>query len=232
MKRLALRYFFFLLGIFINALGIVLVTKANLGTSPISSVPYVLSLHYPWTFGVFTFILNMLFIAGQILVLRRNFKAVQFLQILVTLFFSSCIDFCMYCLSWFLPGSLVEALLSLVAGCAILGIGICIEVAPNVLIVPGEGIVQAIAGTYHIKFGTVKNVFDGTLVCIACVLSFLFFGFGNFVGLGVGTIISAILVGRFVALFTIRCRFLQTIAHLALPIDYASKEVPTPTSRR
>lgn len=43
MNRLK-RYILFLIGLFINSLGVSLVTKANLGTSPISSIPYVLKL--------------------------------------------------------------------------------------------------------------------------------------------------------------------------------------------
>lgn len=48
------RYLLFLVGLFVNALGVSLVTKANLGTSPISSIPYVLSLNFPFTLGNFT----------------------------------------------------------------------------------------------------------------------------------------------------------------------------------
>ena len=38
------RYLFFVIGVMINSFGVALITKAALGTSPISSVPYVLSL--------------------------------------------------------------------------------------------------------------------------------------------------------------------------------------------
>lgn len=47
------RYIIFLIGLFVNSLGVALITKANLGTSPISSIPYVLSLNYPFTLGNF-----------------------------------------------------------------------------------------------------------------------------------------------------------------------------------
>ena len=43
------RYLIFLVGLFVNSLGVSLITKANLGTSPISSIPYVLSLNFPFT---------------------------------------------------------------------------------------------------------------------------------------------------------------------------------------
>ena len=60
------------------------ITKAALGTSPISSVPYVLSLRFPFSLGQFTFIFNMFLILGQWLLLKKDFKPFQFLQIGVT----------------------------------------------------------------------------------------------------------------------------------------------------
>ena len=56
-------------------------TKASLGTSPISSIPYVLSLNFPFTLGNFTIIFSLLLIALQILILRKNFKIENILQI-------------------------------------------------------------------------------------------------------------------------------------------------------
>ena len=35
------RYIIFFIGLYINSLGVALITKASLGTSPISSIPYV-----------------------------------------------------------------------------------------------------------------------------------------------------------------------------------------------
>ena len=63
------RYILFLIGLFVNALGVSLVTKASLGTSPISSIPYVLSLNFPFTLGNFTIVFSILLIILQILIL-------------------------------------------------------------------------------------------------------------------------------------------------------------------
>ena len=84
-------------------------------------------------------------------------------------------------------------------GCAVLGFGISVEVAPDALLVPGEGIVGAITERTGKRFGSVKIVFDVTLVAIALILSFCFFYGVN--GLGLGTVVSALIVGRFVNLF-------------------------------
>ena len=80
-----------------------------------------------------------------------------------------------------------------------MGFGISVEVAPDALLVPGEGIVGAITERMGKRFGSVKIVFDVTLVAIALILSFCFFHGVN--GLGLGTVVSALIVGRFVNLF-------------------------------
>lgn len=203
------RYLWFVLGVLINSFGVALITQAALGTSPISSIPYVLSLRFPITLGEFTFILNLVYILGQIVLLRRAFQPIQLLQIAVNVIFSAFIDVSMNLLSWLQPDHIVVKLIALILGCAILGVGISIEVAPDVLVVPGEGIVRAMTQVSGKRFGSVKVFFDCTLVAIALILSFLFFHGLN--GLGLGTVISALIIGRFVNLYN---RYLPLIPYL------------------
>ena len=77
----AKRYLIFLIGLFINSMGVSLITKASLGTSPISSIPYVLSLNFPVTLGEFTVLFSVLLIAAQLLILRKNFRLEHWLQL-------------------------------------------------------------------------------------------------------------------------------------------------------
>ncbi len=212
-RRLAKRYAWFMLGVCVNSFGVAFITKAALGTSPISSIPYVLDLASPLTFGETTFILNMVYIALQIVLLRRDFQPIQLLQIVVNVVFSALIDVSMGLLTWLNPTTLPLQLGSLALGCAILGFGVAVEVAPNVIVVPGEGIVRAIAAVTQKPFGTVKTCFDTTLVAVACIMSFAFFGHLN--GLGAGTVISALLVGRLCNLFNRHVPLLARIAHLS-----------------
>lgn len=214
MKSVVQRYLWFVFGVILNSFGVALITKAALGTSPISSIPYVLSMEFPFSFGQITFVFNMLFIILQFALLRRDFHPIQWLQIAVNLLFSSCIDLSMGLLGWFEPAGLAPELAALVLGCAILGLGISIEVAPNVLVVPGEGVVKALTLASGKRFGSVKVAFDVTLVLCACLLSVLF---GHpLEGLGAGTIVSALIVGRFVNLFNRRLPLIPRIRVLRL----------------
>lgn len=76
-QELLRRYLVFLLGLYVNALGISFIIKAGLGSSPISSVPYTVSLGTPLTLGMLTFVLNFLLVIGQILLLGKDFKKEQ-----------------------------------------------------------------------------------------------------------------------------------------------------------
>ena len=207
------RYLWFLAGVLINSFGVALITRAALGTSPISSLPYVLSFRFPVTLGQFTFAMNLFFILGQVLLLRRDFQPIQLLQVAVNAVFSAFIDVSMGLLSWLEISSRPMAVLVLVLGCAVLAFGISVEVAPRVLMVPGEGIVQAIAAVTGWRFGNVKVGFDAALVATALVLSLLFFH--RLQGLGAGTILSALAVGRFVNLYNRRLPLISRISALA-----------------
>ena len=214
MSRQIERLVWFSAGILINSFGIVLITKGALGTSQISSIPYVLSLQMPSiSFGMFSFIMNMVYIVLQALLLRRQFKPIQLLQIVVNVVFSASIDVFMAMLSFYAPQQLFTRELSAVAGCIVLAFGISVEVAPDLIMVPGEGIVTAISKVSGRRFGSVKVVFDVTLILIAALLSWLFFG--NIVGVGVGTLLSAVSVGQFVNLINRHVPLLQHIRALA-----------------
>ena len=214
MSRQIERLAWFAAGILINSFGIVLITKGAMGTSQISSIPYVLSLQMPSiSFGMFSFIMNMVYIVLQALLLRRQFKPIQLLQIVVNVVFSASIDVFMAMLSFYAPQQLFTRVLSAVAGCIVLAFGISVEVAPDLIMVPGEGIVAAISKVSGRRFGSVKVVFDVTLILIAALLSWLFFG--NIVGVGVGTLLSAVSVGQFVNLINRHVPLLQHIRALA-----------------
>lgn len=214
MSRQIERLVWFSAGILINSFGIVLITKGALGTSQISSIPYVLSLQLPSiSFGMFSFIMNMVYIVLQALLLRRQFKPIQLLQIVVNVVFSVSIDVFMAMLSFYAPQQLFTRVLSAIAGCIVLAFGISVEVAPDLIMVPGEGIVAAISKVSGRRFGSVKVMFDVTLILIAALLSWLFFG--NIVGVGVGTLLSAVSVGQFVNLINRHVPLLQHIRALA-----------------
>ena len=187
------RYVIFLIGLFVNSLGVSLITKASLGTSPISSIPYVLSLSFPFTLGNFTIFFSIFLILLQLLILRKNFKLEHVLQIPVSIVFGYFIDLTMLLFAWVNPQVYIMKIIYLLIGCLSLGFGVYMEVLADVVMLPGESFVRAIVLTWKTNFGTTKICFDVSMSVIAAILSFVFTGRLN--GVREGTIIAALLVG-------------------------------------
>lgn len=203
------RYVLFLIGLFVNALGVSLITKASLGTSPISSIPYVLSLHFPFTLGNFTIVFSILLILLQVAILRKNFKLENILQIPVSVAFGYFIDLTMYLFGWLNPQFYPAKVAALLIGCVILGFGVYLEVLADVVMLPGESFVRAIVVTWNTNFGNTKIIFDTSMSLIAAAMSFLFMGHLN--GVREGTVIAALLVGFIARTFGKKLAFLQSV---------------------
>ena len=209
------RYIIFLIGLFINSLGVSLITKADLGTSPISSIPYVLSLNFPMTLGQFTIIFSILLIIIQLFILRKNFKAEHLLQIPISILFGYFIDLTMVLLGFVHPEAYGLKIIYLLIGCVILGFGVYMEVLANVAMLPGESFVRAVSTTWNTNFGNTKVAFDVSLSVIAAALSFLFVH--RLEGVREGTIIAALLVGFTARLFGRYLAFLKPILFPSMP---------------
>ena len=203
------RYLIFFIGLFVNSLGVSLVTKANLGTSPISSIPYVLSLNFSFTLGNFTIFFSILLILLQLCILRKNFKLEHLLQIPISILFGYFIDFTMVLLKSVNPETYVMKFVYLLIGCLVLGFGVYLEVLANVAMLPGESFVRAIVQTWNREFGSTKVVFDVSMAVIAAVLSFVFAY--HLDGVREGTIIAALLVGFIARFFGKKLEFVNPI---------------------
>ena len=193
------RYSLFVVAVIVQASGIALVVKSLLGTSPISSLPYVISLASPFTLGQMTFAINILLVLGQYLLLRKAFDNMQFLQIPVTLIFSCFIDFFMDVWAWVVPNSYIMQMLPLLIGTTLIAFGVAVQGITNVLMLPGEGIVYAISRYFHIEFGKVKTGNDVILVLLAAVISLIYLG--SIEGIREGTLISALITGSIARFF-------------------------------
>lgn len=198
-KEVLKRYFIFLIGIYINSFGISFITKAALGTSPISSVPYVLSLGFWPTMGEFTIALSLLLILLQIALLGKKFKKASLLQIPVSIVFGYFIDWSMLLLEWVNPQEYLMKILFLLIGCVILGFGVFLEVAADVVMLPGEAFVQAVTIRFRTDFGITKVCFDASMAGSALVISLILFH--GVIGVREGTIVAALTVGLIAKLF-------------------------------
>lgn len=201
------RWAVFATGLAVAGIGVALTTQAGLGTSPISSVPYVLTFIVPLSFGLLTLLVNVFLVLGQVALLRREFRNFQYLQIAATGVFGLFIDLGMWMTAPLRTGIYPLQVAELVAGCLLLAAGISFQIIADVMYIPGEGMVKAIAGRLKCQFGSVKVCFDISLVALAVVLSAGFLA--EIRGLREGTLFAAFLVGTFTRLLLRRVRPLK-----------------------
>lgn len=180
------------LGLTIMAFGVAFSIKAALGTSPISSVPYVTSTISGLSVGTTTIIMNFMFVLIQIAILRKKYDWFQLLQFPAAIVFGTMIDVAEYVLKPISFSNYFEQWLLCVVGIFLVALGVSVEVMANLVTTAGEGIVLAICQVAPVKFSNMKVAFDVTLVCISIALSFIFLG--HLDGVREGTI-AAVFVG-------------------------------------
>ena len=218
MKRTVLRIVFYISGLLILALGIILNTKSGLGVSPIISVAYSISDIWGLNFGNTTFLLYTVFVCIEIVLhsirclrMKEN-KALapamtktmplvllmDLLQLPLSLVFTRFMNL----FSAWIPApkdSIGIRFLVLLAGIILTGVGAAMSLDMRIIPNPGDGIVQAIADCIHKPVGFTKNCFDLCNICITISVGMIFAH--KLIGIGVGTVIAVLMVGRVIAVF-------------------------------
>jgi uncharacterized membrane protein YczE len=214
------RLFLLLSGLFIMAFGVALSVKANLGTSPISSLPYVLSLIFPWSMGAFTMLMNSLLVLSQVFLLKRDFRLTQLLQFPIVLLFSLFTDWtlAMVAARTYVTGYPQQLALCLLSA-VIVALGVFLEVKAKLSYMAGEGVVICIVRVFKREFGKVKIGFDCTLVLLALICSLTMLH--EVRGIREGTVLAALLVGFVIRLFN---------RHLEFVDRWVGNDVPAPAS--
>lgn len=191
-----------LISLFIMTVGVAVCVRSMLGSSVISTLPYVFETagkQMPGipklTIGQYTYIMNAVLVVGQISVLRRKFEPVQLFQLLVGFVFGSLIDVNMWLTTWLVPAALWTKVIAQVIGCTILGIGIALEVRCGSVTMPGEGFPVAISNVTGVPFHKIKICVDISLVTLAVVFCYVFFGTWLWYIVGIGTLFAMVYVG-------------------------------------
>lgn len=171
-----------------------------------SSVANVFSIKFDFiTMGKWLILWNCLMLLGQILILRRDFKLIQLLQLPLSFIFGYFVDFAMWLVSPLIVTNYFMRIILIFIGVVILALGVSLSVIANVILNSGEAFVKAISDTLKQEFGVVKSFVDCLCVLTALILSLIFFDF-NIVGIREGTIIVALLTGLFVRFFIKRIK--------------------------
>ena len=190
------RYLIYLISLFIISLGASLSIKANLGTSPLICLPYVCSLIVNLSLGVVIFVITVIYILIQIILLGRDFEKRQYLQFIIGSIFSFFVDFSLMLVNFINPSNYISQLLLLLISCVVIAFGVLLEIQTEVVYLPPDGIIVAIAKVLNKEFSKVKLYVDTSMVVMSAILSFVFLGY--LVGVREGTVISALIIGPIV----------------------------------
>ncbi len=187
------------LGVFIMGIGIAISKLALLGTTPISTIPAVLSFATDLTIGTWTIIFNVLLIVVEVAILGRKATDITtFMQMIVAIILGVFTDLGVelfeniatpdnYAMQWFWC----------ILACIVLSFGVNMEIRARLLIAPGDGFVMALVlRRPDITFSRLKVFFDTSNVIIAAVISMILMGELN--GVREGTIFAAVAVGLLV----------------------------------
>lgn len=193
-----------LFSLYLMTLGVSMCVRSSLGSSVISSLPFVFSLAGPaggvpgWTIGGYTIAMNFVLVLCQVLILRRSFDPMQLFQLVIGFVFGWLIDVNMTLTGWLECTTMSSQMIEQFVGCTIMGIGIAFEVRCGSVTMPGEGISITISQVSERPFAKVKICVDTTLVALAVASCYLFFGRWQWNVIGLGTLFAMVYVGMVV----------------------------------
>lgn len=188
-----LRFTLLMLGLTLMAFGVALSIRSLLGTSPISSIPYVYSYFIPLSVGVLTIIMHIFFILMQMLLLGKKFQWIQWLQLPIGVVFGMGIDAMLWLTQDMQITSYIGQIVCCLFSCLVTALGVCLQIKANLVFLAGEGLYQAISQRFKLDFASCKVYGDVALVIIASISSL--FMLHNIVGIREGTVITALFVG-------------------------------------
>lgn len=195
--NIAKRFIWYIVGLNLIAAAVVLNIRYNVGVAAFSSVMYAISEIYNISLGIASIICYLLFVAAQC-ILSRNITASYLLEVPLSIafgFLTDLYDWAIPVLAIGLPLRLLYFALTMFVTAA--GVFLCVK--SKFVLTPTDGIVNTISEVFHLRFSTVKNVFDLSMVAISALLCVL--NHSPFYGIGVGTVLSALLLGRIIKLY-------------------------------
>lgn len=186
-----------LTGIFLSSLGVSLSVKSKLGATPVGVCPAVLSPYFKISIGMGTKILLGLCFLIQIIILKSDFKFLNFIQLVTTFIYGSFVDLTSNIISTFPNELLWQKLIYCGLGIFALALGVFIMLKTGFPMLPQDAVVDVISKKYKKEYGKVKIAFDIVLTTIALVASLVLYQ--QVVHIGIATVAAAIFVGRIIS---------------------------------
>lgn len=200
-RETARRYGLFLIGLFIASMGVAFSAKAGLGTSPVASVPYSVSLiSSQFSFGGWLNLWSVIQIIVQIIVMKGKCNYIEIaIQTVLAFAYGYLTNLSCYIIRNINVGSYLLQLVFMLLGCFILALGIWIQVKGGVAMLPGEAMNRAISIRTGKRYENIKILFDGIYILLSALICVIFLH--RLEGVREGSIIAAVLVGSIIKLY-------------------------------
>ncbi len=198
----AKRTLVYLVGMVVYTYGVCLQTRAHVGISPVTSVAYILTFIFPLTLGQTQFLVNIVMVLLQILLLGRNYRKDQLLQLVAAVLFSVLIDLIMPLTS---PFEAEKCSLLAKAGVyslalLVMSVSLSVVAMSRLWLLPADGVGSSISEKFRLPFGSAKIIVDCSCVLMTVIISFACLG--RLESVSVGTVISAVVLGSMIRFFT------------------------------
>ncbi len=211
------KVFFCIFGLFISAFGMSLLIKSALGQSTVSALAYNISMVSNIKTGTIVAYVNYLCLIGQVILLKRDFRPFQLLQLAITFLFGVMVNFFLYDFPFTtnltLPGYPLQAVAFLV-GIVIMSFGVAFVFVADFVFLPFEGFCKLLASHFSLPFGKLRVGIDSSLVVISLVLIYI----QNLPNTSIreGTILYALAFGFLINFFTTNLNKLKIFQQLNL----------------
>lgn len=215
------RYVIMVSGLFFIALGVAFSTKAGLGTSPLSAIPYTLGTLLPQaSYGAYVGGFNALLALAQVLILRSKcnwFDIAQ--QLVLCAIFGSFVDAAMLIISWLNPSVYPLQVVILALAIASQAFGSYLQLISHVGLMAADGLCRVLTQVTHSDFGRIRVITDSSMAATALAMNLV--AFHRLLCIREGTIVMAALTGTMVHLFS---KWLTRFEHVLIPQNFASAD--------
>lgn len=199
MKRIFYTEISYFLGLVIMAFAAALTELAEFGMSMIVAPTYILHLQVskflPWfSFGVSEYIVQGLVLILTAAIMKR-FKLSYLFSFVTALIYGAALDLAMVIVSYIPSDGMVVRLICFVSGMFLCAVAVSLFFHTYIAPEAYELIVKELSKKFSININKFKTLYDCISASVSIILSFAFFGFGVFKGIGIGTIICALLNG-------------------------------------
>lgn len=196
----------YVMGLLILTLGNAMMERADFGVSMVVAPAYLLHLKISPTYSFFSFGMAeytlQAFMLILMVILLRRFKPYYLFSFVTAVFYGVVLDLWMKLTNCIPNDTFIVRAVLYVGGILVCSAGISFffhsYIAPEVY----ELLVKELSAKFKWNINKVKTTYDISSCLISIVMSFLFFGFGVFRGVKLGTVLCALVNGAVVGLFS------------------------------